>query len=143
MVSILLQNLLITRQVHIKTLTQGGTYLAKSTDAKLEIQFSSDADKMWVEEYPLTCMYAERGMLDMMGFISGEQELAKQGGGEGGGRGPSTKVKWGQGWNNDKLESCDKQTGTQAQKQAHKHKNKHTSTQTHKHKDTSTQGPST
>ena len=102
MVSILLQNLLITRQVHIKTLTQGGTYLAKSTDAKLEIQFSSDADKMWVEEYPLTCMYAERGMLDMMGFISGEQELAKQGGGEGGGRGPSTKVKWGQGWNNDK-----------------------------------------
>ena len=56
MVSILLQNLLITRQVHIKTLTQGGTYLAKSTDAKLEIQLSSDADKMWVEEYPLTCM---------------------------------------------------------------------------------------
>ena len=68
MVSILLQNLLITRQVHIKTLTQGGTYLAKSTDAKLEIQSSSDADKMWVEGYPLTCMYAERGMFDMMGF---------------------------------------------------------------------------
>ena len=77
-------------------------------------------------------MYAERGMLDMMGFISGEQELAKQGGGEGGGRGPSTKVKWGQGWNNDKLESCDKHTSTETQKQTNTQTHKNTQTQAHK-----------
>ena len=48
-------------------------------------------------------LLTEHWMLDMLVFVSGEQQqLAKQGGWQRGGRGPSRKVKWGQGWNNDK-----------------------------------------